>query len=384
MRLLHTADWHLGRQLEGHPLEDDHAEVLVQVLAAAKTHDVDALIVAGDVFDRAAPPESSVRLLNEFMRRLVSETRAAVVLIAGNHDSAERIGAMALLADRRRALVRGAIAAEEPALLVADAHGPVAISALPFVYQHAARACFPEFDITSPADVLQAQLAAAKNAVPAGARWVVVAHAFVAGASASGSERSLDRVVGGIETVPAAMFDGAHYVALGHLHRPQAIGSDRIRYAGSPLALGFDEGDCTRSMALVDLAADGSVNTQLLPFRPLRRVRTLRGRLAELTAPGTERCEDFVRVVLTDPDRLVDPMRRLREIYPNACSLSYEERPGTRFDSDTRPPEAPPADPSALIARFLVETRGSPPTAAEATLVARHLAAIEDVGAAAA
>ena len=382
MRLLHTADWHLGRHFEGHALERDHAAILEQVFQALVTHQADTLIIAGDVFDRAAPPESAVRQFNGFIQRVASETPAAIVLIAGNHDSADRIGAMSMLADRGRALVRGPLSAHEAPLVLHDAHGAVAISALPFAYEHAARECFSAAageprDIRTPADVLRAQVEAARPQVPPGARWVIVAHAFVTGADPSDSERPLSRAVGGIETVPADIFAGAHYVALGHLHRPQAVGADHIRYSGSPLAFGFDEEGCEKSMTLVDLGADGTVATRLIPFAPLRTVRTLRGPLADLIADGGAKAsDDFVRVVLTDAGRLIEPMKRIRDIYPNACTLAYE-RDATPLQTKTgRPADASLDDPAKVVAEFMMFMRGSAPSATEAGIVAAELGAL--------
>ncbi len=386
MRILHTGDWHLGRHFEGHPLEADHETVLEQVLQALVTHAADALVIAGDVFDRAAPPETAVRQFNRFIARVGHETGAAIVLIAGNHDSGDRIGAMAMFADGTRALVRGPLSRRETPLLLADAHGPVAISALPFAYEHAARECFADPDIKAPADVMRAQVAAARQHVPRGARWVVVAHAFVNGGAGSESERPLSRVVGGIETVPAEVFAGAHYVALGHLHKPQRIAAQsqsappHIRYSGAPLAFGFDEECCAKSMSLVDLAADGTATVELIPFAPLRHARTLRGTLADILTDAdlladAAPTQDFIRVVLTDPTRLVDPMKRIRERYPNACTLQYERDLAAVSPRAGRPRAAALDDPAAVVGEFMTFTRGTPPSPAEAAIVAEALAA---------
>ena len=386
MRILHTADLHLGRHFEGHSLEQDHAVILEQVFDAVAAHAVDVLIIAGDVFDRASPPESAVRQFNAFIQKVMKETGAAIALIAGNHDSGDRIGSMALLADGNRALVRGSLAIDNPPLVLQDKYGPVAISGLPFAYEFAARECFQKADIKAPADVLRAQVEAARAAVPGNARWVVIAHAFVSGADPSASERPLSRTAGGIETVPSDVFDGAHYVALGHLHRPQVVGASHIRYAGSPLAFGFDEEGCAKSMTLVDLARDGSHTAVLLPLEPMRSVRTLRGSLAELLAtPPSAADLDFVRVVLTDPDRLIEPMKRIRARYPNACSLVYERdnvaHSGPRLGMPAR---APLDDPPAVVDQFLAYVRGMAPSDAEARLVATEIAGLEGVQEAAA
>jgi exonuclease SbcD len=241
-----------------------------------------------------------------------------------------------------------------------------------------ARECFGTAEISSPADVLRAQIASARRHVPAGARWVMSAHVFVAGGDPSENERSLARVVGGIETVPPELFEGVHYVALGHLHRPQTIGTnERIRYCGSPLAFGIDEEGDNKSMALVDLDRVGSIKTRLLPFDPLRQVRTLWGRLDELIAKaGAARPQDFVRIVLANPERRIDPMKRIRDVYPNACSLSYERDAAQAQIKSAVSGRSAVTDPARLIADFLDSMRGSPPSNTEKAIIDTELAAI--------
>lgn len=320
MRILHTADLHLGRQFNGIPLDADHGAVLDQIVSAITSNRVDVLVIAGDIFDRAAPPTSAVRQFNRFLARVASETAAAVVMIAGNHDSGDRIASMSIMTDARRALIRGAISADEQPLVLTDAYGPVAFTGLPFAYEYAARECFADETLHTPEDVLAAQVSCGKRNIPDDARWVVVSHAFITGASSSESERPLTRV-GGVETVSSAVFEGAHYVALGHLHRPQSVGASHIRYSGSPLAFGFDELDCQKSMSLVEIDAVGRATIEIIPFEPIRRVRILKGRHAELLL--VERSDDFIKVVLTDDAPVIDGMKRIRAVFPNACELTY-------------------------------------------------------------
>lgn len=321
MKLLHISDLHLGRQFNGLPLEQDHAAVLDQVVHAVIDRGVDVLLIAGDIFDRAAPPATAVRQFNSFLSRVASETRAAVVMIAGNHDSGDRISAMSIMTDTRRALIRGAVSADEPPLSLSDEHGVVVFSGLPFSYEYAARECFADESMQTPEDVLAAQVASARRHVPHNARWVIVAHAFVAGGQSSDSERPLIRV-GGTEMVRPEIFAGAHYVALGHLHRPQFAGAPHIRYSGAPLAFGFDEADLPKSMNFVEIDGVGSAAVEAIPFTPLRRVRVLRGKHGELLL--AEPSTDFVKAILTDDAPVIDGMKRLRAVFPNACDLSYE------------------------------------------------------------
>jgi exonuclease SbcD len=176
--------------------------------------------------------------------------------------------------------------------------------------------------------------------------------------------------------VPPELFEGVHYVALGHLHRPQTIGTnERIRYCGSPLAFNFDEEGNNKWMALVDLDRDGSIKTRLLPFEPLRQVRTLRGRLDDLIAKASPaRPHDFVRIVLTDPERRIDPMKRIRDVYPNACSLTYERDAAQVQIKSAISGRSAVTDPARLNADFLDSARGSPPSNAEKVLIDTELA----------
>lgn len=366
MRILHTADLHLGRQFNGIALDEDQEVILDQIFRAVCDSGADVLIVAGDVFDRAAPPSSAIRQFNRFMTRIVQDTDAAVVVIAGNHDSGDKIDAMSVFNDKKRALVRGVISADEPSLVLRDEYGSVVFSALPFSYEYAARATFADETIATPEHVLLAQVASARSSIPADARWVVVSHAFVAGATASDVERPLARV-GGVETVSSEVFKGAHYVALGHLHRPQQVGAGHIRYSGSPLAFGFDEVDHVKSMSLVEMDGSGEIQIETIPFTPLRGVRVLRGKYSEIIAgePST----DFIKAILTDDMPLIEPMKRLREVFPNICHLSYARDERKPVKSDAAPVISRTITPNELVNAFLEQISGESMTEAEQALL---------------
>ena len=251
-----------------------------------------------------------------------------------------------------------------------DAYGPVAFTGLPFTYEYAARDCLSDESLQTPEDVLAAQVSCAKKNIPEGARWVIVAHAFVAGAQGSDSERPLTKV-GGIETVSSAVFDGADYVALGHLHRPQTVGASNVRYSGSPLAFGFDEAGAEKSMSLVEIGEGGHVTVETIPFEPIHRARVLRGKHAELLL--LEPSEDFIKVVLTDEVPVIDGMKRLREVFPNACELTYE-----RNERDTEPKPLggnalAVANPIEVVGNFLEHVRKERLSDAEMEVVASTL-----------
>ncbi|WP_298976086.1 exonuclease SbcCD subunit D [uncultured Roseobacter sp.] len=380
MKVLHTADWHLGKTLRGVSLHEDHAHVLEQVFRTVVDEAVDVLLIAGDVYDKASPSEAAMKLYSDFLERVHEETEAAIVVIAGNHDSGQRLGTASKLFDRRRILVRGPIQRNEVPLILEDSHGKVAISALPYGEIYAARRAFDIEGIRSPEDVLRAQIEAAKAHVPEGARWIVVAHAFVTNCQPTESERRLS--VGTVETVSAGNFDGAHYVALGHLHRPQTAGANTIRYSGSPLAFGFDEAGTTKSMTVFDLDGSGQVvDLRAVVFKPLRPVREVRGLLDELVADAKANpSEDYIRAILLDEGALIEPAAQLRPHYPNILQTLRERKQDLVMSSAGRA-LSKLDDPVGVIGEFLTYVRGEDVTERETEVVKTVLdrPALEDM-----
>ncbi|MEV8330775.1 exonuclease SbcCD subunit D [Streptomyces niveus] len=324
MRFLHTSDWHLGRSFHRISLLDAQAAFLDHLVATALTHEVDAVLVAGDVYDRAVPPLSAVELFDRALHRL-AEARVPTVMISGNHDSARRLGVGAGLIDHAGIHLRTDPARCATPVVLADAHGDVAFYGLPYLEPALVREEFKaakaghEAVLTAALDRVRADLARR----PDGTRSVVLAHAFVAGGAASDSER--DITVGGVSAVPAGTFDGVDYVALGHLHGAQAL-TERVRYSGSPLAYSFSESDHRKTMWLVDLGPGGEIDATRIDCpvpRPLARVR---GALADLLDdPALTRHEEaWVEATLTDPVRPADPMARLAERFPHTLSLVFD------------------------------------------------------------
>ena len=377
MKLLHTADWHLGRYLHGRSLIEDQAHVLDQLVALARERAVDAVVVAGDVFDRSVPPAEAVALLDDVLSRLVVGCGIPVVMIAGNHDSAERIGFAGRVSERQGLVMRGALDRLEP-LVLADAHGEVAIHPLPYADPVMVRALPGHDQAGDHQQAMAGLLDDLRRGFVAGRRNVLVAHAFVAGGAESESERPLS--VGGSGQVAADSFVGFDYVALGHLHRPQSIAGGRIHYAGSLLKYSFNEAAHDKSVSLVDIAADAAVAIERVALAPLRDLGVLRGDFAELLAGGGDapEREHYLRAELTDTAPLLDPMARLREIYPNLLELQFvaldaggEARPGGRDHRQRAPAELFAAFYQELIGEAPDEARMSAFEAVLATLMRR-------------
>ncbi|MYX38561.1 MULTISPECIES: exonuclease SbcCD subunit D [unclassified Streptomyces] len=324
MRLLHTSDWHLGRSFHRVGLLDAQAAFIDHLVATARAERVDAVLVAGDVYDRALPSLPAVELFDDALHRLAA-LGVPTVMISGNHDSARRLGVASGLIDRAGIHLRTDPAGCATPVVLADEHGPVALYGLPYLEPALVREEFT-LDRAGHAEVLSAAMTRVRAdlaARPAGTRSVVLAHAFVAGGAPSDSER--DITVGGVAAVPADVFEGIDYVALGHLHGCQTI-SDRVRYSGSPLAYSFSEADHRKSMWLVDLGADGSVAAERVDCPVPRPLARLRGRLEELLEdPAHARHEgSWVEATLTDPHRPHEPMARLRKRFPHALALAFE------------------------------------------------------------
>lgn len=372
MKILHTADWHLGRSLRGVSLLEDQAHVLDQIFDAIVAKEVDVLVVAGDVYDKASPAEAAIKLYSDFIERVYESTNAAIVVIAGNHDSGQRLGAVTKLFDKGRILIRGPLERNEIPLILEDEHGPVAFSALPYGELYAARREFGDETLRTPEDVLKAQVEAARHHRPEGARWVIVAHAFVTDCQPSESERRLS--VGTVEMVSQTIFDGADYVALGHLHHPQMAGGETVRYSGSPLAFGFDEADSQKSMTVFDLGADGAVtDLEQVSFEPMRRVREVRGTLGDLLAEAEANpSDDFICAILLDEGALVEPLAQLRPFYPNILQTLRERKPDLAIATAGRA-QSKLDDPIGVIGEFVAFVRGEVPSAVETDVVAQIL-----------
>jgi exonuclease SbcD len=329
VRILHTSDWHLGRSFHGVGMLGAQAAFVDHLLDVVETERVDLVVVSGDVHDRALPPVDAVELADETFARLAS-SRASVVVSSGNHDSPARLGFNARLADAAGVHLRTRWQEVGRPVLLEDEHGVVAVHAIPYLEPDAVRTAW---GLTERSH--EAALTAAMSRVEAdltsrpGARSVVLAHAFVAGAPdaagrmASDSERDIS--VGGIQIAPTSLFTGVDYAALGHLHGRQTL-TESVRYSGSPLAYSFSEAGHTKGSWLVELGAEGLASAEFVATPVPRRLTTLRGRIDDLLHdPAHADAEDaWLQVTLTDRQRPLQAMERLRDRFPHTLVIAFD------------------------------------------------------------
>jgi len=373
VRILHTSDWHLGRSFHREGLLPAQAAFVDHLVETVEAESVDLVVVSGDVYDRALPPVDAVELAGEALARLAA-SRATVVVTSGNHDSPVRLGFNARLADAAGVHLRTRWQDVGTPVLLEDAHGPVAVYALPYLEPDAVRAAWE-----LPARSHEAALGEAVSRARAdlgrrsAARSVVMAHAFVAGgtdqASGMASDSERDISVGGLQIAPTALFAGFDYAALGHLHGRHTL-TDTVRYSGSPLAYSFSEAQQVKGSWLVEIGAGGFERADFVPAPVPRRLAVLRGRIDDLlTDPGHADAEDaFVQVTLTDPRRPRLAMDRLRERFPHALVLAFEPEGALRHRAPLVPHVSGRNDLDIALG-FVAEVRDLEATTEEALLL---------------
>ena len=323
MKIIHLSDLHLGKRVNEFSMLEDQAYILTKIINVIDEERPDAVILAGDLYDKSVPPAEAVTLLDDFLVRLVKR-RVQVFVISGNHDSPERVAFAGRLIEQSGVHLSPVYNGTVTPITLEDDFGPVNFYLLPFVKPAHVRRFFPEQEIASYTDAVRTAVNA--MGMDFSRRNVLVTHQFVTGAERSESE---EVSVGGADNVDASVFDGIDYVALGHIHGPQNIGSERIRYCGTPLKYSFSEADHSKSVTVAELRKKGTLEIHTVPLIPKRDLRELRGSYLELTArsnyTGTD-TKDYLHITLTDEEDIPDVAAKLRVIYPNLMKLDYDNR----------------------------------------------------------
>ena len=326
MRFLHLGDLHLGRALGEFDLYEDQKYILDRIIELADEKRADAVLIAGDVYDRSIPSEAATNLLDYFLDRLAAK-KVKVFMISGNHDSDDRLNYGSTLFASNGVYISSRFTGALYRQTVADEFGEVNVWLLPFVKASQVRHFFPEDKIENYEDAVKTII---KHAgVDYGQRNIIAAHQFVAGRDAApalgGSESPGTRNVGLVEKIGYDCFDGFDYAALGHIHSPQRVGRDEVRYCGSPLKYSLSEANGDKSVPVVTLGPKGETEIELVPLKPMRDVRHLRGPIAKLLdKTAVTRPEDFIYATLTDEGIIDNAMGIFQQHYPNTVRIEYD------------------------------------------------------------
>lgn len=337
MKLFHLSDLHIGKRVNEFSMIEDQKYILTQILYAADQEKPDGILISGDVYDRTIPTAEAVQVFDAFLTRL-SEQKIPAFIISGNHDSAERLAFGSSLMGKSGIYFSKVYDGTVEKIPMQDAYGTVWIYLLPFLRPSTIRHALPERaeEVQSAADAVRIALEQTK--IDEKERNVLLAHQFVTGAKRCDAE---ELQVGDVDQIPAELFALFEYVALGHIHSPQKVGRETVRYCGAPLKYSFSEAGQEKSITVVELKEKGSVDLRTIPLKSLHDLRKIRGTYLEVTAKSfyeNRDCEDYLQVTLTDEEDVPDGMAKLRTIYPNLMRLEYDNK-RTRSNAEVRAAE---------------------------------------------
>ncbi len=325
MKFLHTSDLHIGIKLSGYSLDEDIRHILCGIVEVAKREGCSAVVVAGDIYDRSNPTPSANVIFDEFVTSCATDG-IAVIAISGNHDSPERVAYMSSLLEKNGVHFSPVFDGEVRFVDLSDEYGAVRFYMLPFIRPINVKETCPDFDGKTYSEAVAYVTEKILSDESAPSRRVMVTHQFVTSGEATVDGES-DAEVGGIGNVSASVFNGFSYTALGHIHRAYNVGRESVRYCGSPLKLSFSEVEDEKSVTVVEIDADGGVNTKTMAIPPLRDMREIRGSyeyVTSLEARESGAIDDYIRIVLTDDEMIEDVSAKLRCIYPNLMRIAYD------------------------------------------------------------
>lgn len=325
MKFLHISDLHIGKRVNEFSMIEDQKYILEQILRIAETEEADAVLIAGDIYDKPVPSAEAVQIFDWFLTAL-ADLQKRIFAVSGNHDSPERIAFGAQLMQNRGVYIAPVYQGEVSRVKLNDAYGELYVYLLPFVkpatLRHALEGEMPDPPPEGYQDAVK--LAIDRTEIDRGKRNILIAHQFVTGAGRCDSE---EVAVGGLDNVDGSVFDGFDYVALGHIHSPQSVGRETVRYCGTPLKYSFSEAEQEKSVTIVDMREKGTVSLSTVPLRPLRDMRKIRGAYNQVMSrpfyQGTN-TEDYVQITLTDEEDIPGGLQNLRTVYPNLMRLAYD------------------------------------------------------------
>lgn len=345
MKIIHLSDLHIGKKLREMPLVEDQRHILGKILDITSQEQPDCVIIAGDIYDRSAPPAEAVAMFDDFLTSL-AELGKPVMLISGNHDSPERIAFGGRIMEKRGVYFSPVYSGKVAPITLTDQYGPVDFWLLPFIRPATVRPFFEDMQIQTYNDAVSAAVGAME--LDKSRRNVIAAHQFVTGAYCCDSE---EISVGGTENVDAAIFADFDYTALGHIHNPQNIGENSaIRYCGTPLKYSFSEANRDKSVTVAELGQKGQLEVRQVPLEPLHEVRELRGSFQEIWQEPYS--EDFLHIVLTDEEETPDALGKLRVRFPALLHLEYDNKRTRALGTVADGAQISSRAPSELFAEF--------------------------------
>lgn len=326
MRLLHCSDLHIGKRVNGFSMLEDQRHILAQILAVAAREAADAILIAGDIYDKTIPSAEAVELFDWFLTRLTEQGKP-VFFLSGNHDSPERLDYASRILQNQQVYIAGSYHGTALTHTLSDEYGPVHVHLVPFLKPGIVNGA-----LQTHCESYQEAMEEVLRELPVrpDERNILVAHQFITAGGVSPEQSDSELIsLGGVDQIDVSVFDGFDYVALGHIHGPQRIGRDTVRYSGSPLKYSFSECRHQKSVCLVELREKGIVSVRLIPMHPLLDMRKIRGRLEELLSEEVAALadrNDYLHVTLTDEDTILDAIGKLRRIYPNVMQLEFENK----------------------------------------------------------
>ena len=341
MKILHLGDLHFGKRINNLSLIEDQIYINKKILEIIDEKGIEAVLIAGDVYDRSVPSEEAVNLFDDFLVKL-AKRKLPVMIIAGNHDSAERLSFGDRLIEAAEIYISPVYDGTVKKITLEDKYGEVNFYLMPFVKPANVRQCFPEEKIETYTDALR--VAVSHMDIDTAKRNIIVSHQFVTGAHKDGSEDEL--FLGGSSNVDSSVYEGFDYTALGHIHRPQNVKHNTIRYCGSPMKFSFNEERQNKGLTIVDIRQKGDISIELLPLEPMRDFVTIRGKYDDIRkGMDSVRKQDFVSVILTDEDEIPNAFSNLSIVYPNIQKITYDNRrtnneaiaDGAELDLDLKP-----------------------------------------------
>ncbi|EQB36164.1 MULTISPECIES: exonuclease SbcCD subunit D [Virgibacillus] len=360
MKFIHTADWHLGKIVNNIHMTEEQAYVLEQFLDIVRREEPDAIIIAGDLYDRAIPPKEAVELLNRIFTTIITELHIPILAISGNHDSPDRLEFGSDLFRKQHLYLEAKFKGNSSPVVLHDAHGPVYFHLVPYTEPAEVRSVFEDDSIQSHQQALEAIIEKMNRKYDLSERHIFIGHAFLAGGMETESEERLS-MIGGTPYVDARLFEPFSYVAMGHLHQPQRIHRKTIRYSGSILKYSFSESNQQKSITVVELDQEGVCQINRIPLIPKHDMRIVEGYFHALLEDPLENKEDFLHIQLLDEGQIIDPMNKLRKIYPNILRLERKVQTSRNSLLDLQKiREKQSRSHTELFASFYEEIKGVP------------------------